>query len=279
MTADPDPDPTATTPDDPNPPGVRAQLGAVIAAGRRLVAAHLELARAEGGAIMGEVGRVAMLAGLALAMLFLIGLLVPIGLLLFLGDWILGSMGWGILLGALLLADTAVVAGLLAAGIPGSRLGRWLLVALASGVAVGIVLGLDLTNRAWAMAGDAVLTGTESAIRPLAMAILTLGILGGIVGLVLGVRTGSAGGGLTSGAVAGTLIGALTAVAMGPQVGSAFGVLTALIALPALSGLDVYRTGIDEEALKARFYPSQTIETTKETIEWLRQRTPLGRKS
>jgi hypothetical protein len=274
-----DPDPTGTAPDDLDPPGVREQLAAVFAAGRRLVIAHVELAKAELGAIMAEVGRVAMFAGLAFSMLFLAGLLIPIGLLLFLGDWLFGSMGWGILLGSLLLVDVAVLAGLLAVGIPGGRLGRWLLLALLLGVVVGILFGLDLTNSAWAMAGDAALTGTEAAMRPLATAVLTLGILGGIIGLVVGLRSGSAGGGLTSGAVAGTVLGALTAVAMGPQVGAAFGVLVTLIAWPALAGMDAWRVGIDTEALKARFYPGQTIETTKESIEWVRQRTPLGRKS
>ena len=275
-----DPDPTGPTLDEGGPPGIREQLAAVIAAARRLVIAHVELARAEAGAIMSEVGRVAMLGGIAFALLFLVGLLIPIGVLLFLGDWLFGSMGWGILLGSLLLLDVAVAAGLLAVGIAGRRLGRWFIVALVLGVAAGIVLGLDLTNRAWTLAGDAVLTGTESGVRPLAMAVLTLGILGGIVGLVVGLqRRSSPGGGLTSGAVAGTLLGALTAVAMGAQVGAAFGVLVTLIAWPALAGYGASRTGIDAEALKARFYPSQTIETTKETIEWVRQRTPLGRKS
>jgi hypothetical protein len=36
------------------------------------------------------------------------------------------------------------------------------------------------------------------------------------------------------------------------------------------------RQGFDGEALKARFWPTQTIETTKETIEWLREQRPLG---
>ena len=52
-----------------------------------------------------------------------------------------------------------------------------------------------------------------------------------------------------------------------------------LIAWPILAGYGVARRGIDTEALKARFYPTQTIETTKETIEWVRERTPLGPKS
>lgn len=274
-----DTDPAGSTPDDANPPGIREQFAAVIAAGRRFAVAHIELAKAEAGTIMAEVGRVAMLGGLAFAMLLLAGLLIPVGLLLFLGDWIFGSMGWGVLLGSLLLVDIAVVAGLLAVGTSGGRLGRWFLVALAVGLVVGVVLGLDLTNRAWTLAGDAVLTGTEAGVRPLATAVLTLGILGGIVGLIVGLRSSSAGGGLASGAVAGTLLGILTAITVGPQIGAALGVLATLIAWPALAGIDVSRTGIDQAALKARFYPGQTIETTKETIEWVRQRTPLGRKS
>jgi hypothetical protein len=39
------------------------------------------------------------------------------------------------------------------------------------------------------------------------------------------------------------------------------------------------RTGIDTEALRKRFIPSQTIDTTKETIEWLKRRMPRGNES
>ena len=269
-----------------HPPSLRAQIAAVIAAARRLLTAHIELARAEAGEIMGEVGRVAMLGGLALAMVLLAGVLLPVGLVLFLGEWIFGSIGWGVLLGSLLLADIAIVAVLGAVGVPGSRLGRAFLFALLMGVAVGVVLGLDLTNRAWTLAGDAVLPSLDPGVRPLAIAVLSLGILGGIIGLLATIRAGSGArtagsvaGGLIGGAIGGVLLGVLTAVALGPRVGAAFGVLATLIAWPALAGLDVARAGIDRDALKARFYPGQTIETTKETIEWVRQRTPLGRKS
>ena len=41
-------------------------------------------------------------------------------------------------------------------------------------------------------------------------------------------------------------------------------------------GAGVAREGIDMDVLKARFWPRETIETTKETIEWVRKRTPLG---
>ena len=35
----------------------------------------------------------------------------------------------------------------------------------------------------------------------------------------------------------------------------------------------------DFEELKNHLLPNQTIETTKETIEWVREQMPLGRKS
>ena len=41
-------------------------------------------------------------------------------------------------------------------------------------------------------------------------------------------------------------------------------------------GIDVARTGIDVEALKHRFIPVQTIDTSKETLEWLQKRMPPG---
>jgi hypothetical protein len=40
--------------------------------------------------------------------------------------------------------------------------------------------------------------------------------------------------------------------------------------------IDISRTGVDVEALQARFTPTQTIETSKETLEWLQKRMPPG---
>lgn len=262
------------------PPGVRDQIAAVIAAARRLLTAHIELGRAELGLIMAEVGRVAALAGLAFAMVFLAALLLPIGLLLFLGEWIYGSIGWGVLLGTILLGDVAVMAGLTAAGVSGRRLGWSFGLAVALGIVVGVVLGLDLTNRAWTTAGDNLMPGVDAGFRPLAIAVLSLGVIGGVLGLIAALRSRASGGaGFFGGAALGIVLGAVTAIAVGPRVGAAFGTLSALIAWPVFAGLAVARSGIDGDAIKARFYPDTTIETTKETIEWLRQRTPLGRKS
>ncbi len=216
MATDPDPMNPAGDEPDPrsdatNPPGLRAQIAAVIAAVRRVATAHIELAKAEAGEIMGEVGRVALLGGLAFGVLLLAGFLLPIGGLLFLGDWLLGSIGWGVLLGGLLLLDIAVLAVLVALGIGGARLG----LQLGAAAVIGIVVGLTL-------------------------------------GVVLHVDR---------------------------QVAGGLGAFVWLLAWPVAMGMGVARTGVDTDALKARFWPSTTIETTKETIEWVRQRTPLGPKS
>ena len=37
--------------------------------------------------------------------------------------------------------------------------------------------------------------------------------------------------------------------------------------------------GVDDEALKERFYPARTIDTTKETLEWLQKRMPRENES
>ncbi len=263
------------------PPGLRAQLGATVAAIKRLLRAHVDLAKAELSEIVDEVKRFAALVGVAIAFLLLGAMLVSIGGILFLGEWIFGSIGWGVLLGFLLLADAAVAAVLLALGISRGAMTRDAIIALVLGIVVGVVLGLDLTNRGWTAIGDAVLPGVDAANRPLVTALAALAIVGGLVGLVAGFRGGIGGaiGGLFAGAIVGAILGAITATTLGPRVGGAFGLLVVLVVWLALVGMRVARTGIDVEALRKRFVPDQTIETTKETIEWVRERTPLGRKS
>ncbi|MBF8291100.1 MAG: hypothetical protein HW391_2068 [Chloroflexi bacterium] len=192
------------------PPGLRAQLRAIRDAIKRLLTAHLDLAKAEASEIGAEIGRVALLGGIAFGAVFLLGFLLPIGLLLFLGELVFGSIGWGLALGSVALVDVAVVAILVALGVTAAQIGRALL----------------------------------------------LGVLIGALVLIPGV---------------------LLDAGLRPWV--ALALLVALIAWPILAGYSAARAGIDTEAIKARFYPTRTIETTKETIEWVRERTPLGRKS
>lgn len=276
-------DPPNASPPESAAPGLREQLRATRDAAARLISAHLELARAELDEILDAAKRVALLAGLALAALLFAGLLVAIGSVLFMGEWLFGSIGWGVLLGSELLVAVAIALVLAALGAGGGRLARDFAIALVIGVVVGLALGLDLTSRGWSQVADQLNPSIATEWRVTAVASgLSAAVLGGVFALAALAKGGGFGGflgGLVGGAILGALIGWLTAVAPGPRVGAAIGVAVALAAWPALAGAGVYRRGIDREELKSRFWPAATIDTTKETIAWVREQTPRGRRS
>ena len=268
---------------EPEPPrGLRAQLGAVREAVMRLLRAHLELARAELGQVLDEVKRLAALAGVAIGALVLLGIFLPIGLWLFVGDWLFGSIGWGVLHGTFFLLAVAVSAGLSALGITGGALGRSFLLAVVIGVVIGVLFALDQPNVAWTRIGDAMGLGVDPGVRPLVVGVVVVGLALGLLGLVLGGLAGGGGGaigGLIAGVLLGAILGAFSAITFGVQAGAAVGVTVGLLSWPILAGVSVARSGIDGDAIKARFWPSVTVETSKETLEWLRAQTPLGPKA
>jgi hypothetical protein len=259
------------------PPGIREQISATIGAVKRLVRAHLELAKAELGEIVGEVKRMVALAGVALGAVLMLAFVLTLGGLLFLGDWLFGSIGWGVLLGAFLLIDVAVVAALAAVGSSSGRLGLYLGISLVVGAVVGFVLGADLAHRGWTSLGESIAPTLDPSTRPTIVAVGVVAAIGAVLGLVARLRggVGAAFGGLVAGAIVGALVGWLTSTAISGTVGAALGTWVALLLWPILAGVGVARRGIDTEALRQRFVPDQTIETTKETIEWVRARTPL----
>jgi hypothetical protein len=289
-----DPDRRATDPPRPEAPhaadtpraddaprGLRAQIGATRDAVLALVRAHVDLAKAEADDIKGEVTRASALGGLAIAAGLLLAIFLPIGGFLFLGEWIFGSIGWGLLLGSELLIALAVTAVLVALRVPG--LGGDALVALLIAIVVGIVFGLSLPHWLFTQIGDSLNLAIDPAYRPLAVGVVVGAIVVGVLGLLLGVRlgrsAGSAIGGLLGGAVVGLLVGAFLATDFGPRVGAALGVATFFAAWVALELLTLRRQGIDADELKRRFWPQNTIDTTKESIEWAKARLPLGPKS
>jgi hypothetical protein len=273
--------PPAGRPDLGEPPGLRSQLGSTFGAAKRLVRAHVDLGKAEMADIMDEVKKMVALFGAAIGILVVAGFLFLIGGLLFLGDWLFGSIGWGVLLGTLLLVDIALMAMLAALDVKGSRLGSAFMVAAIAGIAVGVLLALNLTNRGWTALGDQVAAQFDPATRTVLLALGISAAVLAVLGFVARIRNGfgAAVGGLLLGAVGGVLIGGLTVISIPAQVGAAIGVLVTLIAWPVLAGRDVMRTGIDGEELKKKFTPDHTIGLTKETIEWVRARMPLVPKS
>lgn len=241
--------------------------------------AHVELAKAEAAAIGGEIAKVAAFVGIAFAAVFVALLLVFVGGSLFFADWLLGSMGWGVLHGFLLLTGIAVACALAPLGMSGMRIGVALLTGIAVAVAVSLLLTLALPNRLYASIGESALPNVESGIRPLVVGAAiwaVIGFVGGIVGALRVDGWRARFGALVGGAVLGALIGALTAINTGAQVGVGIGIAVGYLTWIGVMAADMARTGVDAEALKARFYPTQTIETSKETLAWLKTRMPPG---
>ena len=245
-----------------------------------LVMAHVELARAEVGAIAGQVGRLAALGALAFVLVVFAVFILVIGVSLFLGEWLLGSMGWGVLHGFLLFVSIALAAVLLAVGMSERRVIGALVVALMIGIVSSVVFGLALLNQLYTAIGDAAQTAVDPGIRPLVIGVLLGGLIGLVIGIITALRMSGSGGGrfvawagLT---VLGVAIGAFTAITFSPQVGVGIGIALGYLSWMALMALDISRTGIDVQGLKDRFTPVQTIETSKETLEWLQKRMPPG---
>jgi hypothetical protein len=261
------------------PAGLFEQARRTVDAVRRLLATHVELAKAELSEIAERAKATAVLVAIAVALLLFAAVLASVGTALFIGEWLFGSLGWGVLHGTLLCLALVVALLLAALETPRRHLAVTFLEAVGLGIVVAVVLGLAWPNQLFARAGDWLFPGIEAGVRPL-VAGLAVGVLVvGISGLLAGARAGGLGGacaGLISGALVGALVGAFLAISFSRHVGIALGICAAFIAWPAFAATAL--RSYDRAALKARYWPGTTIETTKETIEWVRARTPLGRK-
>jgi hypothetical protein len=186
----PQPPPTPPGSDGPPPPppppqepapGLRGQFGATRDAAKELVDAHIELAKAEFEEISGEVKKVAGLAGIAIAAAIFAALILGIGGTLFYGDWLFGSIGWGILHGVLFLAAIAVSSIVVAAGVEPSRIAIGVVSGFLVTVAISIILGASLTNLLWSVAADNFLPLADEDIRPLAAAVVIVPVALGLL--------------------------------------------------------------------------------------------------
>jgi hypothetical protein len=262
-------------------PGLREQLGSTKDSVKGLLDAHVDLAKTEMGSIAGQVARAAGLVGVAIALFVLVGLLLVIGGALFVAEWLLGSMGWGVLHGTLLFSGFALMCILVLLGFGAGRLIGYLGLSLLVGIAIAVVLGLDLLNQAYTAIGNAVIPGVDPAWRTILAGAVTGAIVVGVLALIPAIRMGGGGavGVIILGLVVGALLGAFTAITFSWRPAFGVGLTVAYTLWLVLQVADLFRTGVDDEALKARFYPSQTIDTTKETLEWLKRRMPRANES
>jgi uncharacterized membrane protein YqjE len=305
-------------------PGLGEQLRRTRTALMTMIRAHIKLAKAEFAEIGGELKRAAALAGVALYVFLAASFMLILGSLLFLGEWLFGSIGWGVLQGSELLTGITVLCVLAIIGLGWARSFGSLAIALVIGLIVG---GFLCINWSWATAhflGEPALwfqlvlvvvvfggvgaafgslTDRGSAVTmfvvmaclgvilrlalgTFAAASVTLAILAGMVVIgALGAALAPGVGrepkiyGLVIGAYFGIIVGLVGGGGPDGHVIVAMGVVTTLAFWPIVASFFVFRHGIDTAKLRERFVPDLTIETTKETIEWVRQQMPLGPKS
>jgi hypothetical protein len=265
------------------PATLMEQFGRTKSSFSRLVSAHVGLLRAEIGEILDQVKVMGTLAGVALAVILMVGNMLYIGGFLFMGEWLFGSIGWGLAHGVLfgLALVVALVLGILGAG-RGSAAAAFLIATVLT-VAIALLLGFNVANNAASSVAPNLPSPIDSAGAVSLIAGVVIGAL--VFALLLWRVAGGAGaiGGLIVGAILGALVGWLMGGApwtWPPAAG--FAITIGLIAWPILQAvLAIPRLDLSERF--GRLYPRQSIEAANETRAWLeeqwRSRQPkLGRK-
>jgi hypothetical protein len=255
-----------------------------------LARAHLELLKTELGDIVGQLKVISALAGMIIAVALFAAQLVAIGGTLFMGEWLFGSIGWGVLHGVLISVALIVVAAMVLVEAPGRVIARPLVVALIAGIVVSAVLGANLVRRGAEQAGTQLRSGPlpqlDPGWAPTVVGIVVGAVLLGLIGLIALGRLGGFGGGF-AGLILGSIFGAfigwgwagLTFSWHGAiAIGLAIGLLTWIVLMPVW----LLRAHVDPTARFRRLWPKESYETAKETKEWLesewaRRRAGLGR--
>ncbi|MGH2466831.1 MAG: hypothetical protein ACRDGL_03765 [Candidatus Limnocylindrales bacterium] len=267
-------------------PGLRAQARRTGTAARTLAAAHLALLKAELGEISGQLKILAALAGMAFAAAVFLGFLVLIGGALFLGEWLFGSLGWGVLDGLLLSLGLIVALVLAILGVTGRLLGTSFAWAVVLGVVVAVVLGSQAIRQGAGQAATSLRLGLDPGWAPAVVAIVVGAVVLGLIGLLLGSRSGggAALGGLLLGAILGALLGWFSGgIAFSRHGAAALGLTAGALAWPMISGLRAWRVGLDPAARFQRLWPRQSYEAARETkayleAEWAKRRNALWRR-
>jgi len=247
--------------------------------------AHIELLKAELAVAGRELGIIIGLAVGALFVAFLVAILLYVGTFLFMGEWLFGSMGWGIIHGTLL--GFALI-GFVAVNLAGGSVRAYGWGALV-GVIVAVLLSIGLSFN---VANDAAEWGAaqiEDQLRldehwaPTLVGLVVGGVITAVVALIGGWRSqwrfGSPLVMLVVGVVLGGFVGALFASTRWDNpdgvVGLAImiGLLTWIIVGAGLA----YLRGFDPEARYARLVPRESIvafERTRDFLEeqWSRQK-------
>ncbi|HSM33238.1 MAG TPA: hypothetical protein VK987_04035 [Anaerolineae bacterium] len=249
----------------------------------RMIEAHVALLRAELAITGRELGIIVGLALGAFVITVLVAILLYVGSFLFLGDWLFGSMGWGIIHGTLM---GAVFIGFVAVNLAGGdpRAYGWgALVGLVTVVALALLLLSNVGNEAgeWGsrVLRDELLSegdlpfGSEWLTTLVGLAV-GAAILG-VVALIGGWRGGRRGGALVGiivvGAVVGGLVGAIYASTRydAPDGVLGLAIMIGLITWIVTGLLLANHRGFDPEARYANLVPRESIASFGRTKDFL----------
>ncbi len=197
-----------------------------------LLAAHRELFMAELSAITAEIKVIAALVGIIVVLgLLLVGLLYT-GTWLFLGEWLFGSIGWGLLHGALATVAIIAVAALqiVAGSSRGTVLGLGLAFVLA--VVLAVVFASNALRSTSVWAADQVspsLSLDAVALRGIDISFVAMAVAAGVLGFLAGLRMGIGGaiGGLIGLAIVGAVFGFMLG---GDSLAAAYPIIAAAVA-------------------------------------------------
>jgi hypothetical protein len=256
----------------------------------RLLDAHIKLLRAELDVIGREIGLIAALVLGALALAFLTGILLYVGGALFLGDWLFGSMGWGIIHGTLLAVALIGFVGINLAGGDARRYGWGFVIGVVAAVVVALLLLSNVGNEGGEAGRDWLVDQFQTEQLPFGEEWLVLlsgivigAILGLIVGLIVAWRGGLTGSGRTAAIIGLTVLGAIVlAIWLPTRYQAADGVLGLAITIGFLTWIVAgialaARAGFDPEARYANLIPRESIaafESSKAFLleQWQRQK-------
>jgi len=208
----------------------------------------------------------------ALVVGLLVAIMLYVGGFLFLGEWLFGSMGWGLAHGVFF--GIALIV-LLAMAILGAPTGRSVLAFVLSVLVViglALLMGSSVTYDLSAQVAAQLAAPFDS---PAVIAALTGAILVGILLTILPWRLAGAGAAVL-GLGIGLILGAILGVVVGgvqwswpPAVG--FAITIGLIVWPILH-VGLVWPAIDIEARFSRLQPKQSMEAFEQTREWLEER-------
>jgi len=217
-------------------------------------------------------------AGAILAIAIFAALLLTIGTTLFLGEWLFGSMGWGVLHGVLLSAALIVTIALVIVEAPGRFHAYGLLAGLGTGLVTLLILGTNSLRKLAESAGQALLdrgASLDPAWAPVIAAMGLTAIILGVVLLIVGWRVGAGRGGIY-GLVGGLILGLPLGAFLGGLTWSLNGAVAAAIAVglltwPIVTALTLLRSDFDASQRFRRLWPRETYRAAMETRAFLEE--------